>query len=383
MEPEKTSRIEGSAPSTRRVTWQRGHHLSIDQYKRLTDPTHAQSRHSNDSRVLPTRRNSEPGIRHSANKLKSLALGQQSVTEHFGRQADASRDNVANQSESPRQNIVDTIPLEGSANAVIIEEEEVAPPPPYSSLHSQLENTAGGDTSSPYDNNRPLYSDAPPSYSELFSQSVRMRARQLSVVSTRAEQYINESKWKKVVLSFGAVAAVALFAVALPICMITIGVRNIDNCPAEPNVPIFLIVGGVIQALECSICLTRCVGMRDTQRQQDEAGNNRRRKRWDPCLYLAIICFILSSIYVFKAEPVFDHRDVVAGQGIEKLYCDKTAFSLAFWLIGCYYMIFVFSFGLMLVAIMIGAVFAYRDQQTTSVRFNAHMSSSYNSAMVE
>ncbi|XP_070196666.1 transmembrane protein 272-like [Littorina saxatilis] len=65
------------------------------------------------------------------------------------------------------------------------------------------------------------------------------------------------------ILSTTVVSTVLLFlALAVPVIMITVGVKYLENCPLEPRIPIYLLVGGCFLALKLLGMLWKNVQLR-------------------------------------------------------------------------------------------------------------------------
>lgn len=97
----------------------------------------------------------------------------------------------------------------------------------------------------------PSYQDAvdpnaePPSYDSLFG-----RIRDTHKASRNFIDFLA----KLLLLLLGTIGCTIACSVTvvIPICMIVIGSIHFNDCPAEPNIPLFLIVGGELSSLSSS-----------------------------------------------------------------------------------------------------------------------------------
>lgn len=105
-----------------------------------------------------------------------------------------------------------------------------------------------------------------------------------------------------------------------------------EGCPVEPKLPVFLIVGGVLQMVECGWTIFN---------HTYESRTRSQRKRRDPWLVLIIVWIFLGSLWVYTTIPVFKKENV-------DRYCDPLLFRFTLWLITSYYivlgLIFLFVF---------------------------------------
>ncbi|KAJ8920585.1 hypothetical protein NQ315_004724 [Exocentrus adspersus] len=120
--------------------------------------------------------------------------------------------------------------------------------------------------------------------------------------------------------------------------MIVIGVVNKDKCPASSNIPIFLIVEGVIGIISKILSLLRDFLLKYF--------------KVDPILsvigLVEFAFFICGSVWVFSAfEPRYN-------PALGELYCNKTTYLFALIIICCIYIIIaVVVFTFLCISVMI------------------------------
>ena len=115
---------------------------------------------------------------------------------------------------------------------------QISPPPSYHDIPGTVPLHQGIARGPP-----PSYQDAvdpnaePPSYDSLFG-----RIRDTHKASRNFIDFLA----KLLLLLLGTIGCTIACSVTvvIPICMIVIGSIHFNDCPAEPNIPLFLIVGG-------------------------------------------------------------------------------------------------------------------------------------------
>ena len=115
---------------------------------------------------------------------------------------------------------------------------QISPPPSYHDIPGTVPLHQGSARGPP-----PSYQDAvdpnaePPSYDSLFG-----RIRDTHKASRNFIDFLA----KLLLLLLGTIGCTIACSVTvvIPICMIVIGSIHFNDCPAEPNIPLFLIVGG-------------------------------------------------------------------------------------------------------------------------------------------
>ena len=120
---------------------------------------------------------------------------------------------------------------------------QISPPPSYHDIPGTVPLHQGIARGPP-----PSYQDAvdpnaePPSYDSLFG-----RIRDTHKASRNFIDFLA----KLLLLLLGTIGCTIACSVTvvIPICMIVIGSIHFNDCPAEPNIPLFLIVGGELSSL--------------------------------------------------------------------------------------------------------------------------------------
>jgi len=122
---------------------------------------------------------------------------------------------------------------------------------------------------------------------------------------------------------------IILCAIVIPLLMLIIGARNIDNCPINSLIPVYLIVGGALTLflVPISAVVGYCI-----KSVSHETGAG-------ACLHFLLALFftllgvfsfawfICGNVWVFRAhEPSYDPKD-------HSEYCDELTYKFSFWVI--------------------------------------------------
>lgn len=109
--------------------------------------------------------------------------------------------------------------------------------------------------------------------------------------------------------------------------MIYFGAANLNNCTIEPFIPIFLLIGGICLLIDqCAHGFIYCC--RDNEQHKDKA-----KSTYGAALdSFSFIWFIIGSIFVYRiSTPNYDSE--------KGLFCDRTTYLLAYWLVTIQYII--------------------------------------------
>ena len=117
---------------------------------------------------------------------------------------------------------------------------QMSPPPSYHDIPGTVPAHQGVSRGPP-----PSYEDAvdpnaePPSYDSLFG-----RIRDTHKSSRNLIDFLA----KLILLLLGTIGCTIAcsITIVIPVCMIIIGSIHLNDCPVEPSIPIFLIVGGTV-----------------------------------------------------------------------------------------------------------------------------------------
>lgn len=265
-------------------------------------------------------------------------------------------------------------------------EVELPPPPSYESVVK-----FNGDVeavSLPSTSQLPTYhdvaglKDAPPTYQSLFTDRVLRvinpfnddNENVLEVTTTVAT-----SKFATFCLNFLLFIVLVCFVLLLPVAMVVIGILFIHSCPVQPRIPIYLIVLGFFQMLECCGRL----GYKLFQGNHQNNSWRERYRRKDPLVYFVIVWFVIGSMWVYQTNPdCKDCRNVVkptvnitivnttsvpqtfplpttmelVQERKSVMYCDKIIYNFAFWIITTYYSIIGFFCLMILVDVTLRAI---------------------------
>merc|ERR1711962_1865020 len=194
---------------------------------------------------------------------------------------------------------------------------QMSPPPSYHDIPGTV----------PQGSNRgppPSYEDAvdpnaePPSYDSLFG-----RIRDTHKSSRNLIDFLAKS----ILLLIGTIGCTIAcgLTVIIPLCMIIIGAVHLNDCPVEPSIPIFLIVGGSFSVLKYILNLGTASRSRRTNPDEPPPTH--------PGQYLinCFLCawFITGCVWVYRIYPPVLAED----QSDDPRYCNKLVYQFAFWLI--------------------------------------------------
>ncbi|XP_042207349.1 uncharacterized protein LOC121856094 isoform X2 [Homarus americanus] len=188
-------------------------------------------------------------------------------------------------------------------------EPNIGPPPSYDECHN--------------------LNDPPPTYDSLFG-----RVREVHKTSNGVIDFIKNI----IVLFVGTIGCTVMISVTIviPIFMIIVGSLKMDECPAEPLIPVYLVVGGTFGALK------NLLGLQGKLRRplaEEEGGESsdastpwhRRIKFTGSINFFLTVWFILGCVWVYRIYEPSYLRD---GGGS---YCDYTLYQFAFWLVTSVY----------------------------------------------
>lgn len=229
--------------------------------------------------------------------------------------------------------------------------------------------------------------DAPPSYQSLFTDRV---LRVMNPFTDGGEPVLEvtagmtTSKVTTFCLNVLLLFVLISFVLILPVSMITIGIVFIHKCPVQPRIPVYLIVLGFFQMLEC--CGRLAYKLFQGSPNQNSWRERYRRK--DPLVYFVIVWFVIGSMWVYQTNPdckdcklvsipnnittatttlnttstLYSHSTVTTditsnSKPLESvMYCSKLLYSFAFWVITTYYSIIGFFCVLILIDVTLRAI---------------------------
>lgn len=196
---------------------------------------------------------------------------------------------------------------------------QMSPPPSYHDIPGTVPAHQGVSRGPP-----PSYEDAvdpnaePPSYDSLFG-----RIRDTHKASRNFIDFLA----KLLILLLGTIGCTIACSVTvvIPVCMIVIGSMYYNDCPAEPYIPLFLIVGGSFSVFKYLIGVKQRIRRGDTDSQEPPPAHPAQS------LITCFLCcwFISGCVWVYRIyKPTMNelHRDSVD-------YCNRTVYVFAFWLI--------------------------------------------------
>lgn len=173
----------------------------------------------------------------------------------------------------------------------------------------------------------------PPSYDSIFGQ--------LSDGKESPENAVGFFKkaLQTFIATIGCTATLVLL-LALPVSMVFIGAKYKNDCPVEPFIPIYLIVGGTFGMLKTVISLCQRAVKNELETDQSENDPDERQsmtsKFFDGVLNLFLfIWFVAGNIWVYsKYKPHF-----IPPSHDPFNYCHPFLYLFAFWVITSSYII--------------------------------------------
>jgi hypothetical protein len=158
--------------------------------------------------------------------------------------------------------------------------------------------------------------EPPPSYNSLFG-----RVRE----AHRTSKGIIDFLKNVICLLLGTIGCCIELGVkiGIPICMIAMGSIYLHDCPQGEYIPIYLILGGILDILSQLLEFFSAKVRQREEEQEEEQIRQSPTQRVISCFMLG--WFIISSVWVYKEyEPNYD-------PSLGK-YCNRTLYLFAFWL---------------------------------------------------
>lgn len=208
---------------------------------------------------------------------------------------------------------------------------QMSPPPSYHDIPGTVPAHQGVSRGPP-----PSYEDAvdpnaePPSYDSLFG-----RIRDTHKSSRNLIDFLA----KLILLLLGTIGCTVAcsITVVIPVSMIIIGSLHLNDCPVEPNIPIFLIVGGSFSVLKYILNLGSARKNRRSNNVNGGGENNSNEPPpTHPGQYLinCFLCawFITGCVWVYRVYPPMV-TETQPDDAFYARYCHVLVYNFAFWLI--------------------------------------------------
>jgi len=198
---------------------------------------------------------------------------------------------------------------------------QMSPPPSYHDIPGTVPQ--GSHRGPP-----PSYEDAvdpnaePPSYDSLFG-----RIRDTHKSSRNLIDFLA----KLILLLIGTIGCTIAcgLTIMVPVCMIIIGAIHLHDCPVEPCIPIFLIVGGSFSVLKYILNVATTASRRRSTDSNEPPPAH-------PGQYLinCFLCawFITGCVWVYRIYPP-RLIETASDDPEYPSYCNKLVYNFAFWLI--------------------------------------------------
>lgn len=247
------------------------------------------------------------------------------------------------------------------------------PPPSYESVvkfNPELNTTSTVSSTSQLPSYQEVggLSDAPPPYHSIFTETVLRAIHPFNSEDTLNRNAQN-ARFSSIIVNVLLFVFMASFVFLLPVSMIAMGIIYVHKCPVQPRLPIYLIVLGFFQMLECCGRLAFKLFHSQNNRQNETWRDRYRRK--DPLIYFVIVWFIIGSMWVYQTDPFCKTQECMPTKGrmianvtLSKYIhynsttihnyitstpnCDKTIYAFAFWIVTSYYSVIAFFFLLVL-----------------------------------
>ncbi|XP_063722517.1 transmembrane protein 272-like [Symsagittifera roscoffensis] len=178
---------------------------------------------------------------------------------------------------------------------------------------------------SPTPNAPPTTSAAPPSYESLFGN---IRAAHEEHGSSNKMVFV-----KKVVgILMNTIGYSVMLGImyVVPIAMIIIGSLGINDCPMERQIPIFLIVFGVVLVVKNTLSLVQQVKRYRQNNSEEQTKKHPGEGIIDAFL---LIWFVAGNIWVYRQYNDVQYKS----PSLEHSYCDNVVYLFAFWVITTVY----------------------------------------------
>eukprot|EP00088_Acartia_fossae_P032724 TRINITY_DN3347_c0_g1_i10.p1 TRINITY_DN3347_c0_g1~~TRINITY_DN3347_c0_g1_i10.p1 ORF type:complete len:308 (-),score=6.52 TRINITY_DN3347_c0_g1_i10:457-1380(-) len=197
---------------------------------------------------------------------------------------------------------------------------QMSPPPSYHEIPGTVPAHQGVSRGPP-----PSYDEAvdpnaePPSYDSLFG---RIRD------THKASKNVIDFLVKVLLLLLGTIGCTIAcsITIVIPVAMIVIGSVYFNDCPAEPYIPIFLIVGGAFSAFKYIIRVLTRVRRVETNSDQDPEPTHPAQS-----LITFFLCgwFITGCVWVYR---IYWPKPHPLSEG-DQDYCNRIVYVFSFWLI--------------------------------------------------
>jgi len=201
---------------------------------------------------------------------------------------------------------------------------QMSPPPSYHEIPGTVPAHQGVSRGPP-----PSYDEAvdpnaePPSYDSLFG-----RIRDTHKASKNVIDFL--VKVFQLLLGTICCTIACSITIVIPVAMIVIGSVYFNDCPAEPYIPIFLIVGGAFSVFKYLIGVLSRVRRVETRSEQDPPPTHPAQSliTFFLCGWFITGCVWVYRIYWPKSEP-----DPNSTGMLSQDYCNSVVYVFSFWLI--------------------------------------------------
>ncbi|XP_070552887.1 transmembrane protein 272-like [Ptychodera flava] len=194
------------------------------------------------------------------------------------------------------------------------------------------------------------HGDSPPSYEDAqkgapptYEETIAGRLQKAKAESAGTKDFalsVCRIIFGSAALLLGCVIFAAI-TMSIPIAMIVMGAMHKDECPAEPYIPVYLIVCGAFSIVSCLMSMCMCVRRRSSQQDGDDDEDGGSCGLFSCCIsclsgligIFLFAWFIAGNVWIYRTnEPTYD--DVTSDD-----YCHKTLYLFSFWLLTTTYIL--------------------------------------------
>ncbi|XP_050708103.1 uncharacterized protein LOC126993241 isoform X2 [Eriocheir sinensis] len=205
-------------------------------------------------------------------------------------------------------------------------EPPVTPPPPFSALPNRMRMMSPPGPPPSYDECHNL-NTPPPTYDSLFG-----RVREVHKTSTGIMDFIKNL----IILFLGTIGCTVMISVTIviPVMMIIVGSLKMNDCPAQPYIPVYLVVGGVMGVAKNLLGIQGRLHHPLTDEEAHVPIPWHRRLQFGGAInFFLTVWFVMGCVWVYRIyKPNYTDRNT-------REFCDQTLYQFAFWLVTSVYLI--------------------------------------------
>jgi hypothetical protein len=193
-------------------------------------------------------------------------------------------------------------------------------PPPYAYSYGA---TASAASEPPEYGDQSGSDELPPSYDSLYGQ-VRAAKAQSSGISDFLKKFF--------VIIFSTIYCTVVIGIflAIPVSMIVMGSVYFNDCPCEPFIPLYLVVGGCFGVLRNLSSMVQRIKNKRENRNEENAHTN----PFDGIVGCFLVAwFIAGNVWIYRTQYKLTYTPG------SPWFCDYTLYWYSFWLITSVYIV--------------------------------------------